>query len=88
MSRSFALGDHLDAFIEREIECGHYDDASEVVRAGLRLLEEQARLRQMEREEIAQLVQEGRRSGTMLPAQEVFDRVEARIKAAMGQNAG
>lgn len=38
---SFALGDHFASFIETKIEEGRYGSASDVVRAGLRLLEEQ-----------------------------------------------
>jgi len=34
-----ALGHHYDEFIKKQLEAGHYDDASEVIRAGLRLLE-------------------------------------------------
>ena len=37
---SISLGDHFDSFIERQIKRGRYGSVSEVVRAGLRLLEE------------------------------------------------
>ncbi|WP_320199441.1 type II toxin-antitoxin system ParD family antitoxin [Agrobacterium sp. rho-13.3] len=37
---SVNLNDHFDAFIAQQIEEGRYTSASEVVRAGLRLLEE------------------------------------------------
>lgn len=40
-STSFTLGDHFMAFIERQVAEGRYGNASDVVRAGLRLLEEQ-----------------------------------------------
>jgi antitoxin ParD1/3/4 len=36
-----SLGAHFDAFIFRKIEEGRFQNASEVVRAGLRLLEDQ-----------------------------------------------
>lgn len=37
---SVALGEHFDAFICGAIQTGRYNNASEVIRAGLRALEE------------------------------------------------
>jgi antitoxin ParD1/3/4 len=37
---SIALGDHFAMFVEEQVSQGRYGNASEVVRAGLRLLEE------------------------------------------------
>ena len=37
---SISLGNHFESFIEHTIKDGRFNNASEVVRAGLRLLEE------------------------------------------------
>ena len=38
---SISLGEHFEEFIEQRIHDGRFNNASEVVRAGLRLLEEE-----------------------------------------------
>ena len=38
---SITLGDYFDRFIQNRISAGRYKNTSEVVRAGLRLLEEE-----------------------------------------------
>jgi antitoxin ParD1/3/4 len=37
---SFVLGDHFTDFIDRKVSAGRFGSASEVIRAGLRILEE------------------------------------------------
>ena len=42
-SRNISLTDHFDGFVERSIRAGRFANASEVVRAGLHLLEHRER---------------------------------------------
>jgi antitoxin ParD1/3/4 len=37
---SYTVGEHFDAFIRDQVKSGRYNNASEVVREGLRLVEE------------------------------------------------
>jgi len=37
---SFILGEHFDAFVSAQVQSGRYANATDVIRSGLRLLEE------------------------------------------------
>ncbi|BAC91940.1 type II toxin-antitoxin system ParD family antitoxin [Gloeobacter violaceus] len=78
MPSSYAIGEHFEQFIRLQIDSGRYTNASEVVRASLRLLEDQEKLRQMQLEEMRQLIRDGAESGLGQSADAVFDRLEAR----------
>jgi antitoxin ParD1/3/4 len=60
---SVALGDHFMRFLEEQVGSGRYGSASEVVRAGLRLLEE----REAKLAELCALIAEGEASGPPVP---------------------
>jgi antitoxin ParD1/3/4 len=60
---SVIIGDHFAEFIERQVSEGRYGSASDVVRAGLRLLEE----REMKVEALRAALIEGEQSGPSTP---------------------
>ena len=60
---SFALGDHFTGFLAEQVQTGRYGSASEVVRAGLRLLEG----REVKLAELRALIAEGEASGPAVP---------------------
>ncbi|QQP93725.1 type II toxin-antitoxin system ParD family antitoxin (plasmid) [Skermanella sp. TT6] len=86
MPRSFALGDHFENFIEEQVRNGRYNNGSEVVREGLRLLEDWENLHRIRVEEIHRSIEESRRDGRTKPASEVLGRLEAKYEA-MGASA-
>ena len=47
MPTSVALGSHFEEFVKKQLESGRFNNVSEVVRAGLRLLEDDEKLRQL-----------------------------------------
>jgi len=70
MPTSVALSPYFEAFIREQIESGRYNNTSEVIRAGLRALEE--REQQMKLESLQQAVSAGISSGESKSAEEVF----------------
>ena len=68
---SISLTDHQQRFIESLVESGRYHGVSEVVRASLRLLEEQEQKRQAALRRIEAAVEEGLRSGDAVPLESV-----------------
>jgi len=77
MATSYSIGKHFEEFVEGLIESGRYSTASEVLRDGLRLIEEREERRKAKLEALRAEIQKGIDSG---PAEEVGDMFE-RIKS-------
>ncbi len=75
---SVSLGNHFEHFVEQKISDGRYKNASEVIRAGLRLLEDEEKFKLNRAKAIVSALRAGEASG---PAEEVdFDRLLAKFK--------
>lgn len=81
MPTSVALSPHFEHFIREQVESGRYNNASEVVRAGLRLLEDQQQQASLKLEALRSAITAGLAGGSGVPADEVFDRLEAKYQA-------
>lgn len=81
VARSFALGDHFERFIDRQVKNGRFNNASEVVRAGLRLLEDDEQTRRLKIANLRAMVEEADRDPRPdMTAAEVLDSVKKRLK--------
>lgn len=56
---SYAVGDHFDKFIRSQVAAGRYNNASEVVREGLRLVEEREAKLQALKDHIDRAIEHG-----------------------------
>jgi antitoxin ParD1/3/4 len=70
---SFNLGDHFAGFIDAQVKTGRFSSASDVVREGLRLLEE----KELSVQAVRAALIEGERSGPATP----LDMAEIKRKA-------
>ncbi|CAA9534747.1 MAG: hypothetical protein AVDCRST_MAG31-2724 [uncultured Sphingomonas sp.] len=76
LNTSISLGDHFREFAQRKVQEGRYGSTSEVVRAGLRLLEEE----EQKLEALRRAIDEGEQSG---PAEEMdWDQFMGEVRLA------
>ena len=87
--RTFSLPVEQAAFIDRLVETGTYATSSEVIRAGLRALQERdAAVERWLREEVAPTYDAWRADPSqVIPIDEVFDDVRARHAARLKKDA-
>ena len=78
---TIVLGSHLDAFVQDSVASGRYNNVSEVVRAGVRLLEEREKaLRQLD-----EALQEGEMSGyRAISREELIKEIEDEAGSILG----
>jgi antitoxin ParD1/3/4 len=82
MASSYTLGSRFETLIKELVASGRYNNASEVLRDGLRLLEDRERLREIRIGELRRMSEEGRASGLSDESSDAFlDRLEAKYQA-------
>ena len=76
-----SITEHLAAYVRKKVKSGRYNNASEVVRDALRLLEDREKLRELRLAELKRLSEEGRVSGLSEDdGDAVLDRLEAKYR--------
>ena len=87
MPSSYVVGEHFEAFIKKQIQQGRYASASEVIRDGLRSLEDREKFRAMKLKALRAEIQKGADSGAGLSTETVFAEARTRIaKFAAGRS--
>lgn len=86
MPTSVALGSHFETFVKSQLASGRYNNASEVIREGLRMLEDQEMLRAFKLDALRTEIQKGVDSGPGLPAEQVFANLRRRIDEVASEN--
>jgi antitoxin ParD1/3/4 len=81
MPSSYAIGEHFEQFIRKQVEGGRYASASEVVRDALRLLEDEQERRAAALLALRDEVRRGLASGRGQSADAVLDRLERKYLA-------
>jgi antitoxin ParD1/3/4 len=79
------LGQQLEAFVALLVESGRYGSKSEVLREGVRLIQD----REAQLAALDHVIERGvaaSAAGTSKPANEVFDRLQAKYRAMAGES--
>ncbi len=80
MPSSVDLGSRLDAFVAKLVATGRYNSKSEVLREGVRLVQErESRLRELDKAIARGLADV--EAGRAKPLAEVFDRLERKLRS-------
>ncbi|HTN39874.1 MAG TPA: type II toxin-antitoxin system ParD family antitoxin [Asticcacaulis sp.] len=88
MPSSYALGAHFESLMDDLIRSGRYNSKSEILRDGLRVIEERESRREAELDALKKALAEGMNSGPSIPADKVFDELKARYQTMIDTAAG
>ncbi len=88
MPSSYTVGEHYEVFIRALVDSGRYASASEVIRDGLRLVEEREQTRGAKLDALRGAIREGLDSGPPEPLDMDEIRTAARALRAMSEPHG
>ena len=88
MPTSYALGQEFERFVARLLKSGRYNSKSEVIREGLRLLEDRERQRDAKLQELREAFRRGVESGPRVAADQVLDRLEDKYAKLLQDSGG
>lgn len=77
MASSYTIDEQFEALIDGLVESGRYKSASDVVRAGLRLVEQREQDYETKLAELRAEIQKGIDSGPAEPVGDMFARIKA-----------
>ena len=78
---SVALSPYFESFTKEQVNTGRFNNVSEVLRAGLRLLADQEQAQAVKLRELRAAIHAGDESGSGIEANKVFDRLEKKYKS-------
>ena len=82
-SMNVSVPDSMREWVQSRIESGEYASVSDYVRDLIRR-DQNARARQLKVDDIRRTIEEGRAAGGTVPAEEVFARIEDKIRRLVG----
>jgi len=88
MPSSYAVGPHFENFMNDLVKSGRYNSKSEIIRDGLRTLEEREQHRAIKLEALRKAVRKGMDSGPGIPIEDVRKELTAKYRAMSEQKAG
>ena len=87
---NISLTPELEQFVQSKVDSGMYYSASEVIREGLRMLQEKEMLKQIQIEELRREIQKGIEQadrGELVNGEEVFENIRAKSRTRRSKKA-